>query len=79
MPSNQRQLLDELLGDPDLDAQQVLLLQRAITDSGAIDKVERVIARNVARAVAAMTDAPLSSGARHQLVQLADTVSRRVA
>jgi len=38
-----------------------------------------VIARNVAKAVAAITDAPLSPGAKAQLIELADTVTRRVA
>jgi len=43
LPGNVRNLLDELLGDPDLEQEQIELLQRAITDSGAIEKVERVI------------------------------------
>jgi len=79
LPSSVRNLIDELLGDPDLDAEQIEMLQRAVTESGAIDKIERVIARNVAKAVAAITDAPLSPGAKAQLIELADTVTRRVA
>ncbi|CAN5153416.1 polyprenyl synthetase family protein [soil metagenome] len=79
LPGSVRNLLDELLGDPDLDQQQIELLQRAIIDSGAVDKVERVISRNVAKAIEAITDAPLSTAARTQLVQLAHTVSRRDA
>ena len=79
LPTNTRSLLDELLGDPDLDAQQVAVLQGVIRDSGAIDRVERIIAHNVALATDAMADAPLSVSARTQLTQLADTVIRRSA
>jgi len=79
LPANVRNLLDELLGDPDLDAQQIELLQQAVRDSGAIDKVERVIARNVAKAITAIQDAPLTPSAKAELVRLADTVTRRVA
>jgi geranylgeranyl diphosphate synthase type I len=55
------------------------MLQQAVRESGAIDKVERVIARNVAKAVASLTDAPLTPSAKAELTRLADTVTRRVA
>ena len=74
-----RNLLDELLGDPELDAQQIEMLQSAIRDSGAIDQVERIIDRNVGLAKEAVADAPLSPSARRQLLELADTVTRRTA
>lgn len=79
MPSSVRRVLDDLLGDPELDAEQIHLLQSAITESGAIDQVERIIDRNVGRAKEAIADAPLSPAAREQLLQLADTVIRRTA
>jgi geranylgeranyl diphosphate synthase type I len=79
LPANARSLLDELLGDPELDQRQIEMMQGIIRDSGAIDKVERIIAHNVKLALAAITDAPLSSSARAQLAQLADTVSQRTA
>lgn len=79
MPANVRRTLDELLGDPELDDSQIRMLQSAIVDSGAIDQVESIIAQNVDRAVSAIAGAPLGSSAREQLIQLADTVSRRVA
>jgi geranylgeranyl diphosphate synthase type I len=79
LPSNARSLLDELLGDPELDARQVQVLQGIIRDSGAIDRVERIITHNVGLAIAAIADAPLSSSAKAQLTQLADTVIRRTA
>ncbi|MGV8885059.1 MAG: polyprenyl synthetase family protein [Microbacteriaceae bacterium] len=79
MPSSARRVLDDLLGDPELDSEQISMLQSAITDSGAIDQVERIIDRNVGEAKSAIADAPLSSPARTQLLQLADTVIRRTA
>jgi len=79
MPANSRALLDELLGDPELDAQQIAVLQGIVQESGAIDRVERIIAHNVGLAKTAIVDAPLSASARTQLMQLADTVIRRTA
>ena len=79
LPPNASRLVDELLGDPDLSAQQVRMLQASIRDSGAVDQVERIIAHNVKLATEAIMSAPVSTAARDQLVQLADTVSRRAA
>jgi geranylgeranyl diphosphate synthase type I len=79
IPSTALALLDELLGDPELDAEQVRMLQGLIRDSGAIDRVERIIAHNVGLAKTAIVDAPLSSSAREQLLRLADTVIERTA
>jgi geranylgeranyl diphosphate synthase, type I len=79
LPPNATRLVDELLGDPDLTAQQVRMLQASIRDSGAVDQVERIIAHNVKLATEAIMSAPVSTAARDQLVQLADTVSRRAA
>jgi len=77
MPGNQRRVLDDLLGDADLDGDQISMLQSAITGSGAIEQVERIIDRNVGLAKTAIADAPLSASAREQLLQLTDTVIRR--
>ena len=74
-----RQLLDELLGDPDLDEGQVQMLRATLTESGAVAAVERSIDRHVQRAKSALEATPLSPSAREQLLSLADTVSRRVA
>ena len=77
LPTNARNLLDELLGDKNLTAQQIALLQSAVTDSGAIEHVERIIDHNVGLARAALEDAPLTASARTQLLQLTDTVTKR--
>lgn len=77
LPATAVRLLDELLGDPDLDADQIRMLQRTLVDAGAVEKVERMIAHNVALARAALDDAPLDRAALSQLGQLADTVINR--
>jgi geranylgeranyl diphosphate synthase type I len=79
MPGNARNLLDELLGDGDLDLEQVSVLRASIKQSGAVEAVERLIDQNVTRAIDAIVDAPISASAREQLVTLADTVIRRSA
>jgi geranylgeranyl diphosphate synthase, type I len=79
LPVGARQLLDELLGDPDLDDAQIDMLRATLTDSGAVAAVERSIERHVTRAKAALQEAPLSPSAKEQLLALADTVSRRSA
>jgi geranylgeranyl diphosphate synthase type I len=79
LPSNSTSLLDELLGDPELTPQQVTMLQASIRDSGAVEHVEQIIDHNVKLAITAIADAPLSQSSKQQLVQLADTVIKRVA
>jgi geranylgeranyl diphosphate synthase type I len=74
-----RGLLDELLGDPDLDEAQIRMLQRTILDCGAVDEVEDMIAREVARARTALVGAPLGAPALTELGALATTVSRRTS
>ena len=77
LPTHVRHVIDELLGDRDLDAVQIDMLRTAIRDSGAVDQVERIIDHNVGLAKTAMDAAPLSRSSREQLLQLADTVTRR--
>jgi geranylgeranyl diphosphate synthase, type I len=79
LPTTAVHLLDELLGDPDLDAGQIRMLQSTLVQSGAIEKVERMIAHNVELARTALQDAPLTQGALRQLRELTDTVINRAA
>ena len=78
LSSQARTLMDELLGDPELDDQQVGIMRSTLRECGAVDQVERIIDRNVAAAKDALKDAPLAASAREQLLELADTVTRRV-
>jgi len=77
LPAPVRNLMDELLGDPELDAQQIDMLRTALRDCGAVDEMERIIDHNVQLARTAIRDAPIAASARNQLLQLADTVTRR--
>lgn len=79
LPASAARLVDELLGDPELDDGQIKMLQSTIRDSGAVDQVERIIGRNVEVARAALATAPLTRSAREQLTTLADTVTRRAS
>lgn len=79
LPGGAVRLLDELLGDPELDPQQIRMLQNTIRESSAIELVERMIAQNVERARAALDGAPLAPTALEQLRQLTDTVTNRAA
>jgi geranylgeranyl diphosphate synthase type I len=79
LPGSASRLLDELLGDPALDAGQIAMLQASIRDSGAVDQVERIIARNVQVATDVLQQAPIGRSAREELTALAETVTRRQA
>jgi geranylgeranyl diphosphate synthase type I len=79
LPANAARLLDELLGDPALDGDQIRMLQRTLVESGAVDKVERMISHNVGLAREALDEAPLDRAALTELGQLTDTVINRTA
>jgi geranylgeranyl diphosphate synthase type I len=72
-----RRALDELLGDPELDGQQISMLQSTLRESGAVDSVERIIEHNVSLAQNAVAEAPLTRAAREQLSRLAERVTQR--
>ncbi|WP_246854105.1 polyprenyl synthetase family protein [Naasia sp. SYSU D00057] len=75
VPASSRRLLDELLGDPHLEPAQIALLQRTIRDSGAVDRVERMIEQNADRARAALAAAPLAQ--REGLAALVAPLTQR--
>jgi geranylgeranyl diphosphate synthase, type I len=77
LPAGVLRTFDELLGDPDLDAHQISMLQTAIRDSGAVEKVERIIDKNVSAATTALANAPLAEAAKRELARMAETVVRR--
>ena len=79
LPLHLRNVVDDLLGDSELDVHQVEMVRSALVDCGAVDHVERIIEHNVGLARAAIQDAPLATSARAQLLELADTVTQRVA
>lgn len=79
LPTTSARLFDELLGDPELAPGQIGMLQSTLIDSGAVDKVERLIAHNVKLARTALDDAPITRAAAEQLGELTDTVTNRTA
>ena len=74
-----RRILDELLGDPSLDAAQIAALQGTIIDTGALATVETMIADYAQRADRALAGAPLGNTAVGVLRDLAVAATRRVA
>jgi len=79
LPGSARSLLDELLGDPELDEAQIDLIRRTLRECGAVDQVERAIEYHVRRAVEAIESAHITASSRRELVALAEAVSRRQA
>ncbi|TFD51235.1 polyprenyl synthetase family protein [Cryobacterium frigoriphilum] len=75
--ASERTLLDAELGDLTLDAPRIAVLQQLILTSGAVDRVEALIAERVAEAEAVLEDAPLAATARSQLRTLSAKVTRR--
>ena len=72
-----RSELDARLGDPLLTEDQIGVLQRTIVDSGAVERIEALIASNVAEALAALDGSPISGAVTTRLTELAETVTRR--
>lgn len=77
LPVTQQRVFDELLGDPTLDREQIDMMQRTIRGSGAVDRVEEMITRNVDRATAALRHTDLRGDAHTELLALAHRASRR--
>jgi geranylgeranyl diphosphate synthase type I len=72
-----RRLLDELLGDPDLDVAQIASLQRTIIDTGALERVERLIADYAREGERALSGARLGNAAVGELRDLARAATVR--
>jgi geranylgeranyl diphosphate synthase type I len=77
LPAGARRAVDELIGDPDLDDAQIAALQRTITDSGALDRVEDLIGDYVRAADRALAGAPLGNTSVGQLRDLARAAAVR--
>lgn len=74
-----RRVVDELLGDPALDAAQVASLQQTIRDTGALDRVEQLIADYAHQADRALSGARLDNAAVSRLRDLARQATVRSA
>ncbi|WEK14145.1 MAG: polyprenyl synthetase family protein [Candidatus Microbacterium phytovorans] len=79
LPQGARRAMDELLGDPDLDDEQVAFLQRTITDSGALARVEGLIADYATAADRALRAVHLDNAAVGSLRDLARAAVARAS
>jgi geranylgeranyl diphosphate synthase type I len=73
----QADLVRRHLGDPSLDAAGVEALRDVLVSSGAVDRVEELIAVRTAEALAAIDAAPVSEDARAVLRDLAAAATTR--
>lgn len=79
MPTSARQVVDELIGDPTLDAHQIAALQRTIIDTGALERVESMISDFAREADRALTGARLDNAAVGELRDLARAATTRTS
>ena len=77
LDASARRLVDELVGDPLLDESQIASLQRTILDTGALDRVEALIADYAQEAERALSGAHLGSAALVALRDLARAATVR--
>lgn len=71
LPTGARRALDELLGDPALDEEQIAFLQNTIVESGALTRVEALIADWAGEADRALRGAALDHASVSALRELA--------
>jgi geranylgeranyl diphosphate synthase, type I len=74
-----RRIVDELVGDPDLEPDQIASLQQTIVDTGALERVEQLIAGYVREADRALAGARLDNAAVSRLRDLARAATVRTA
>jgi geranylgeranyl diphosphate synthase type I len=74
-----RTRIDALIGDPDLDGAQIAELQDTIRDSGALDRVEELIAEYTRTAADALRGARLGPDAIEELRHLARAATSRTS
>jgi geranylgeranyl diphosphate synthase type I len=79
LDASARRLLDELLGDPALTADQVSAIQATIAESGALARVEELITAYAREADRALSGAPLDNAAVGDLRDLARAATVRSA
>src|SRR6266702_470930 len=73
----QARVIDERLGDPQLDAAGADEVAAVITDTGALAACEAMIGEHVAEALAALGQAPITTEARDALAELAVAATAR--
>jgi geranylgeranyl diphosphate synthase type I len=79
MPASTRRLVDELLGDARLDAEQIRMLQSTIEATGARDRVEKLITAYATEADRSLSGTRLGNAAVGELRDLARAATERSA
>lgn len=79
LPAPHVRIVDELLGDPDLDDAGIASLQATIRDCGALDRVEELIRSHTDDALQALDALDIDDEARASLRTLAKAVTDRKA
>src|SRR5690606_21957183 len=74
-----RRVVDDLLGDPELEDSQVAALQATISASGALDQVEDMISAYASEADRALSGARLDNASVGDLRDLARAATVRTA
>ncbi len=74
-----RRVVDEMLGDPQLTADQIASLQAIIAESGALARMEQLIVEYAEAGEAALQEAPLDAEALELLRGLARDATQRTA
>jgi geranylgeranyl diphosphate synthase type I len=77
MSSGVRRVFEEMLGNPEVTDEQIAVMQSTLTESGAVDEVEKIIAESANRALAALDQARLDGEAVNELRRLATAVVSR--
>lgn len=77
LAASARRILDELVGDPELDPGQIASLQQTIIETGALDRVEQLIADYAHEADRALSGARLGNAAVGELRDLARAATVR--
>lgn len=70
-------VLDELVGDPTLEDDQITMLRATLTSTGAVDAVEDLISRSRERSLRALDEMALDSAVDRELRGLVDAVTNR--
>lgn len=79
MSSGVRRVFEEMLGNPEVTDEQIAVMQSTLTESGAVDEVEKIISESADRALAALDQARLDGEAVGELRRLATAVVSRRA
>jgi geranylgeranyl diphosphate synthase, type I len=77
LPSSARRIVDELIGDPALDAAQIASVQRTIVETGALERVEQLITDYSRQAERSLSGARLGNAAVGELRDLARAATVR--